>query len=359
MGIPTVLSTITARDLSNSQLLLRMDRYNTRERVDAQDRILGQAEQKIGQAERDIAAWNGLRDDLEKAEDFLSSLVQRVESIQATVQRMTTTAYTARNQTETSSNSYKYAFDAGLRSINSAAEDSGLTPNLIGSSDVSDYSYFTNLSGASVTLEPYFLGSDYYIIDSAGKKWIREAENQLVLERREADSGIRTGEQASLATGIRLDSFDPDSGAVAFTIRNTGTGDWDQSFSGTVYRAGLKVLDSWLYDGLTTTDGRTNALTDLHRAKSAVDVQLARYTGALEGAKFYDDRAAVSVSGLTAKVDSLTTQGLLALQEADSQQQFVNGLNRSLVEASTAVRRQYFKMFGTDEFARNLVDALA
>jgi hypothetical protein len=359
MGIPTVLSTMTVRDLANTQLLLRMDRFNTRERVAEQDRITGTSQQEINGAQRQIDRWNALRDDLDEAKNYLRSLVSAVEAIRSAVQGMTTTAYSARNRDDRSGDTYKFAFDAGLRSINVQAEDNGLRPNLLGSATVSDHSYETDLSGATVSLEAYFLGSDYYILDSDGRKWVREPENQLVLQRRDADTGVATGEQASLSTGIRLDSFDPDSGAVTFTIRNTGTGEWDQAFSGTVHRSGLRILDSWLYDGLATDTGRTNALDDLHAAKSVVDVQLAKYDGALAVAEFHDGRAKASANGLDAKVDSLTTRLLLDLQEADNARQFVNGLNRTQVEASTTVRREYLKMFGVDEFTRNLVDALA
>ncbi|MEO5337627.1 MAG: hypothetical protein H7841_12140 [Magnetospirillum sp. WYHS-4] len=359
MGITTVLSTVTVREMSNAQLLLQMGRYNVTRRLDDQAEVVGVASQKIDSATRESAQWESLRDDLAEVGRYIQAVVDQVGSIQTTVKKMTTTAYSARNQDSISSDTYKFSFDAGLRSVNSAAKDNSLVPNLLGSAPVSDYSYKTNLSGEYATLEPHFVGSDYYILDSDGKKWVREADYQLVLQRRDATTGAATGEQANLSTGIRLDSFDTSTGAVTFTLQDPTTGAWDDSYSGTVYRSGLKILDSWLYDGLATTTGRSNALIDLHRARSAVDVQLAKYQAALSAATYHDERAREGIEGLTNKVDSLTAQQLLALQEVDTKSQFVNGLNRLAVQANTNVRLEYFRMFEANTFTRNLVDALA
>lgn len=357
MALTTVLTTLSARDLANTQLLLQMDRYNTSQRAVDQTQAAGASDHAISGIKRQIDGWGDLRKDLLKTTQFLEGMVRKVESIRDTVGTMTTTAYSARNQSTLSSGSYKFRFDAGVRSINSAADDNGLTPNLIGSAEVSDYKYYTDLSGDSQTVGHYALGTDYYIVDTGGKKWVREPEAQLVLQRRDADSGATTGEQASLSTGIRLDSYDRTTNEVTFTIQ-PGTSE-EASFTGTLHASGLKVLDSWLYDSLTSSAGRSNALEDLHKATSVVKVQLAKYNGALAKADFHNENANTTMTGLASKIDALTTEQLLALQKTDTERQLVSGLNRAKVEASTAIRREYFKMFETNPFTRALVDVLA
>lgn len=357
MAVTTVLSPINIRAFADAQLLLQMSRYNSRQLVSDQKLAIGDNEQKIGTAQRSIEQWQNLRGDLSDAEQYLAALVSKVTTLSSYVSDLNTTAYSARNASaDIEKYGARYTFDSKLRQLNNVANNQSITPNIVGSQATSSFSYETDIYGATDTLDHQFLGSDYYIIDSGGKRWEVEKTNQLILQQRDTDWSL-TGKKADLTTGIQLDSYDTSTKAISFTIQ-PGTSE-ELAVSGTLYTSGLEILNSWIYEGLTTTTGRTNALNDLHEAQAQVDVYLALYKAAQAKAGFHDDRAASAITGLSSKVDSLTASQLLALQEVENEGQFIDGINQSLVNARAALRVEYYNLLKTTnpDLTQALVDA--
>lgn len=354
MAVTTVLSSLSVRDFAYSQLLTQLSQYNSKQLVSDQKLAVGDYQQKVNSAKRTSAEWEGLRQDLDKARTFLSSLVSRVRNIENYVNDATTQAYGARNASATVEVwGYKATFDSKIRQVNTTADSASQSPNIIGNTEVSSYSYTTDIYGATATLSHHTLGTGYTIEDSDGKTWKRDPTTQLYLERFNSD-GSSTGTKIDISTGITLVSYTASTGAISFTTE-AGTSN-EATYSGTLTATGLGVLDSWVYEGLTTDAGRTQALDDLHDAKDEVEVYLARYEAALAEAQYYDLHASEAVSGLNAKVSSLTASQLLALQELETGNQYVNGLNQALVESYAAVQYEYSKMLGVE--SNQLVQAL-
>ena len=135
-----------------------------------------------------------------------------------------------------------------------------------------------------------------------------------------------------------------------------------KTFTGTVTRDGLGVLDSFLYDGFKTAAGRGRALKDLRAAKATIDAELARFEGALKSAREIFGERDLSLAGFVSLIDSKTAASVIELHAADSARAFQNDFDVKLVNGVETARNQLGKILGGLDFGsrtNTVVDLIA
>ncbi len=351
----SVLDKINPRSYASSLLLLQIQLSNQVNLARQQKAINASLTRDINSINLQAGKWGNLKSDLWDSVNFISEAITRAESMQSKLETMSLTAYSAKYGDAISSATYPIQFDVALRGINSQAIDSSKSPNLLGSNN-SDYTYVTNINGATDTVSRQFLGTDYTITDTGGNIWVRD-RGSFVLRQYDS-SYTATGNYSALSGGIRLDSI---SGAtVTFTINYNSTA--AQQFTGTLATSGLGLLDAWLYEDLTTSAGRARALTDVQQAQAEVKANTARLNGKLAMAKYNLNRASIKVTVSLNAIDATTKSHMLKLQEAQSASGQQNAINAMLVNGANNTRNEYLNLLKLSYgggLARSLIDILA
>jgi hypothetical protein len=351
----TVLTPTVATDYATTILLSQLSDQSVKALNLKTEAVSAEYGSKINAANRELVQWQDVSKELEAAVSFLSEAVGRSKRVQKYANDMITQAYSARNGDSTSATTYASLFDSLNRSLQSEAGSSSQNPNLLGSVTQRSYTYTIDISGATETVTRFSLASDYEIVDNTGATWKKKSDSPSILRQYDS-SGAPTGLYGNVTTGLRLDSKSGSS--INFTYL-PGTGD-EQSFSGTLTTSGLDILDSWLYEGLATTAGRTRALSDVHAAKGTIDAQVARLEGALATAKFYRDSAGINAVALKTEADSQLLARSEALKLLADEQSRQLKVQQTAVNNSALVRKQYFRMLAAasayNKFTRALID---
>ena len=351
----SVLDSINPRSYASSLLLLQMQLYNKINLARQQNSINADLNQNINSINLEADKWRKLKSNLWDSINFISEAVTRAESIQNKLEAMSITAYSAQNGDATSSATYPIQFDVALRGINSQAIDSRKSPNIL-SSNNSDYTYITNINGATDTVSRQFLGADYTITDTGGNIWVRD-RGSFVLRQYDANY-VKTGKFAALTGGVRLDSISGNT--VTFTTDYNSTS--AQQFTGTLATSGLGLLDAWLYEDLTTSAGRTRALTDVHQAQAQVQAGIAQLNGDRAVAQYNLDRASLKVGVSLNAIDATTKSHMLKLQEVQATNGQQNAISAMIVNGTINIRNEYLNLlklsYGSG-LARSLIDILA
>ncbi len=303
------------------------------------------------------AKWNLLQPDIQVAVANLENILSRIDTIRSGVWNLLSLETNARTGDADSIAGFAAKFDAIIRSLNSTANQNVTPPNLIGSVFANDlsYSYIQNDLRDLVSTSHVDLSTGYYIVDSGGNTWRKKnsaTDGTLVQYN---SLGVETGKSVEVTRQLRLD--DLNGSAIDFTIL-PGTAS-EESFTGaTLFTNGLNVLDSWAYDGLATTSGRSRAESSLKSAMVMIDIQRAAFAGALVRAKFDLELAQDISNGATNRISSLNQMNLVALQEiADT----ATGENLAASAAATSnliLLQAYRNMFNTGMIG-NFFDILA
>ncbi len=135
-----------------------------------------------------------------------------------------------------------------------------------------------------------------------------------------------------------------------------------KTFTGTVTRDGLGVLDSFLYDGFTTAAGRSRAFDDLRAAKATIDAALVRFEDALKSAREISGQRDLSLASFVSLVDSKTAASVIELRAADSARAFQNNFDTQLVNGVETARNELGKILGrvdTDPGTNRIIDLIA
>ena len=355
----TALTAVSAFALASSTLQIQVAQYNARKLAENQAVVVAGFLQKINSINRDVGTVRDVADGIEDAISFLDRVVGRVGSIRSRLDSATSFAVLARNGTSQSFSGLARSFNAALNSVNTTAERTFDSPNLISANGTSSFSYIATDAAVTRTVAHQFLGTDYSILDSGGNRWIREGEFTKILVQIDPATGAKTGKKASVNDGVRLDSISGDS--VTFTI-NQNTSDAEQ-FTGTLSRTGLGVLDAWLYEGLETAAGRTRAIDDNAAAKATLDVHSARFRAAAAQATFYLARADNQVNAFSGLIGDLTIQQAIALQEVESDAERLNSATLFGIQSAFSTRNAYLKLLAsvvqTSPFTRALINVNA
>ena len=226
------------------------------------------------------------------------------------------------------------------------------------SSTKASLEFRVGINGGYETVNSAYVGSNYHVVDDEGKYWALDRASKT-LKRYNDYPDDPTSTVGNFQTGIRLDSLSGD--AITFTIApDTAT---PQTFSGTIYRSGLDVLDSWGYDGLSTSEGRTRALEDLNAAKAALDLEVRRYEVSLSMASFYESMADQAVEGYRDETNALMIEQAKAIQTEQSKLAREYQISTNSVAQALSLQNGYSNMLGSmlseGSFAQKLVNILA
>ena len=120
-----------------------------------------------------------------------------------------------------------------------------------------------------------------------------------------------------------------------------------QTFTGTIDREGIGIVDAWFYDNLSTEDGRDRALADLKSARKNIELEINRYQRSLTTIAYYDSRAAIRLGDFRAETGALLIEREReVLTSQDSiQRQFE--LATTALSRNQAIINVYKTMFAT------------
>jgi len=240
--------------------------------------------------------WKRVQKNIGAASSALAANIGNLKSIKSKLDAMLSAVNKADQRADQEGfdpSGYAMSFDALLKSVSASTADKGRNINLIGKRDVT-LDYTVDIYGRQESVSSVSLDNDYYIIDSNGDRWVlnREAGN---IKRYTSYPDEPTSDVGGFPDGIRLNSVDGDDN-ISFTIAPDTAS--PQTFSGTLYRSGLNVMDSWYYEGLGTADARDTAVSDIHSARTAIKLEIARYESQFSLAQFYEERATGEIKGL-------------------------------------------------------------
>ncbi|NVK17370.1 MAG: hypothetical protein HWE30_01600 [Methylocystaceae bacterium] len=236
---------------------------------------------------------------------------------------------------------YAAAHDSYFRQLDDLIQNTRVNDNLL-SSNTSSTRYPINLNGTTSQVYGNDLTTKYYIEEADGTKWYPDQSSQIF--RDYSDYPFTEGDESVsmiYGQGLTVDSI---SGTdVDFTIGANGAS--PQSYSGTLHREGLEVLNSWLYDGMETQDGRDRALEDLYAAKEAVKVELARYDLVTTTLNYYDEIAADQIHGIREERITIQSEAAEAISLKQQEMMLQYQSVQSALAQSLVVQNEYKSLF--------------
>jgi len=338
----TVLSPYNPKSFGNANLLARMNSVFQNLASRKTEEINNSYQQEINSIELDAKRWKNISVDIDNARAEVVDARNRAKGVLRFVNDMIRNV----NKTEEHSGDsgffatgYAATFDSQLRSIESKVNDSRTANmNLLGKFEP-DFTFNVGAHGTTATVGGQYIGNDYYIIDSNNNRWQPDKTAKILKQYSEYPDSP-TSKAGNFATGLQLDSILGD--AITFTV-GPDTASPEQ-FTGTLYRSGTDVMDSWFYDGLSTSDGRTRALADLADAKEALTLEVNRYNTSLTTTEFYASMVDASIKGYRAETNELLIKQAREVQE--TQQELAARFQAATgnVARSFAIRKQYNAM---------------
>jgi len=300
-------------------------------------------QQDINSIERDADRWKKIQVGIDNANAEINDTLNRAKTVARYIDDMIANIKKAGLHSGDSgfnATGYAATLDSQLRSLNYKVQDGRTVGMNLLDQHKSDFTFTVGIHGTQTTVSGSYIGTEYYIIDSNNNRW----QPDLVAKNLKQYSDYPdtpTSNVGNFQTGIRVDSVVGD--AINFTIgQDTAT---PQSFSGTMYRSGLKVMNSWFYDGLSTQAGRDLALADLANAKEAATLEVSRYQTALTANDFYTSLADTVIKGYRTESQELLIEKAAALGK---EQQNLNNQYQSAIGSigqALAQKRSYAKMF--------------
>ena len=313
-------------------------------------------------------------EELTKIISFLSNVVDRIKTIRRLADNLTAEVSKA---DRFGAGDSAVQFDVTLAQLSRVAGQTSTAPNLLNSSSNTDFAFLTTEDGRVVTLSGAALGTGFTITEAGnafGTDLSTTGENRTVIfsdheagvlrqvdPLKEPFAAPLAANFAAISRDVRLDSidkFDPDKVTITVFPGTTAA----KTFTGTVTREGLGVLDSFLYDGLATAAGRSRAFEDLRAAKATIDAELARFEGALKSARLISGQRDLSLAGFVSLIDSKTAASVIELHAADSARAAQDGFNVKLVNGLETARNELGKLLGAvdlDPSTNRIIDLIA
>lgn len=353
----TVLSPFSAADFGQAQMLVQIQKFYNQKATQKTAAIGHEYTAQINSIKRESDRWDAAREDMRETRSVISGTVGRAKAIQTSLENMIRAVNKCGQNTEGYTNPQMYAasFDAFLKSLDGVASRTSDGTNLLGIAK-QEVRFPTGINGSEYTVKSAFLGSDYHIVDSEGKYWDLD-RSAKILKRYDTYPDEPTSKVGNIATGLRLDSLVGD--AITFTVApDTAT---PETYSGTLHRSGLKLLDSWAYDGLATEAGRAKALADLNSAKVAIDLEVRRYQLANTTITYYEEIATETISGIRDKTNQLTIEQATAIQNEQTALSQEYQVSTNAIVQALALQNQYAKMLSplmSNKYAKSLIDIL-
>jgi hypothetical protein len=313
-------------------------------------------------------------EDLNNIISFLSNVVERIKLIRKLADSLSAEV-TKANQFGSGDNAVQ--FDITLAYLSQVAAQTADQPNLLNSSSNDDFGFITTPDGRVVTLSGAALGTGFIITEtttSIGTDFTTLGNNPTiifsdhearVLRQKDPQKGsfavTLPANFVDISRDVRLDSIDKfDPNKVTITVF-PGTSA-AETFTGTISREGLGILDSFLYDGFATAAGRGRAFDDLRAAKTIIDAELTGFEGALKSARLILGQKDLSLAGFVSLIDASTSASVFELHAADSARAFKNNFNATLVNGVETARNELGKILGgvdLDLGTNRIIDVIA
>ena len=355
-----ILLTDVAEGFSSATLTNQMAEFFKRQAEQRTQSIQTSYDTDLNSIERISDRWEDVRSDIESAKNILSNMAGRVKSLRTSINNMISNVNKAEQNAEegTGAEIYSSAFDALLKGVDDAAQRGSAQGLNLLSSTKSSLEYKVGINGGYETVNSAYVGSSYYVVDDDGKYWALDRAAKT-LKRYDNFPDEPTNTVGNFQTGVQLDDLTGDS--ITFTIAPDTAS--PQTFSGTIYRSGLDILDSWGYDGLTTSEGRARALEDLNTAKAALDLEIRRYEVSLSTASFYQSMADQAIDGYRDETNTLMIEQAKAIQEEQDKLSREYQVSTNSVAQALSMQNGYSKMLSSalyeGSFAQKLVNILA
>lgn len=275
MPVPGFLSTYTVYDLFGTQPLTKStgdslakafmaqaEKQITRQ----QQQIAEKAQVDIDAARREMVRWLPVIESINAAKENISDARNRIESLDKTLVKM----YSTLREPEDGDWTVQANKFNGLRSALVSAGTDKNSNNLLATVRRGD-TYASNQVEYQASLDPRnvtvvfgrYLGSDYKINLPDDTFWMPSSTGQI--QQYSSFPNGKIGYPQSTVSGSSAIEGTFDESALDFSVGNS-VGP-RQTFSGSLERFGLGVLQSWLYDGLETSEGRERALEDIEKAR--------------------------------------------------------------------------------------------
>lgn len=309
-------------------------------------------------------------EDLNKIISFLSNAVDRIKTIRRLADNLTAEVSKA-DRFKSGDNAVQ--FDITLAQLSRVADKTYDAPNLLSSSSDTDFVFLTTGDGRVVTLSGAELGTGFTITVKEGSFKQGNTQGNFIFSDHEARvlrvvdplkdpfTPPLPGNFADITRDVRLDSidkFDPDKVTITFFSGTSAA----KTYTGTLTRDGLGVLDSFLYDGFASAAGRNRAFKDLEAAKATIDQELTRFEGSLKSARLISRQRDINLASFISLFDTSTSASVIELHAADSARAFQNDFNAKLVNGLETARNQLGKVLGALDYGpptNTIVDILA
>jgi len=314
---------------------------------------------------------------LDKIVSFLSNVIYRTKLIRELTDSLNDDV---RESDQFGTGDSATHFDSTLAYLSNVATQTVNEPNLLNSSEDKNFKFFTlkdnrviNLSAANlgtgftITDSKTTIGSDYTTLERSSNIIYSDHEYGVLRQKDPLRGNFSTklpslpGNFVSVFGDVRLDSidkFDPNKVTVTFFPGTNA----ENSFTGTVSREGLGILNSFLYDSFTTATGRGRAFEDLRVAKTSIDRELLRFEGALKSVTLIKGQKDLSLANFVSLIDTSTIGSAIKLQEADSAWAFKNNFNSIRINGVETSRNELGKMLGAldlDSRSNRIIDLIA
>ncbi len=361
-------------DIANASRILNLAAVGSSSRA-RQERIIRAGQQtKIEVVNQRTNKPRESNEELTKIISFLANVVDRIKTIRRLADDLTAEVSKA-DRFGAGDNAVQ--FDIALARLSQVADQTNDAPNLLNSSRSTVFGFLTTEDGRAVTLSGAALGTGFTIAETGSvlrKDLTITEKNRTVIF---SDHEVRVLRQtdplkepfadplpanfAAISRDVRLDSidkFDPDKVTITVFAGTPAA----KTFTGTVTRDGLGVLDSFLYDGFTTAAGRSRAFEDLRAAKATIDAELVRFENALKAARKISGQRDLNLASFVSLIDSKTTASVFELRAADSARAFQNNFDTKLVNGIGTARNELGKILGgvdTDIKTNRIIDLIA
>lgn len=305
-----------------------------------QQEIADRSQVEIDAAQREMMRWMPLTDAITSAQSNVAEAQTRVQDLDKTLFKMIGTL----NEPEDGDWSKAAAKFDGMRSALNSAGNSRDRSNLLGSVQRGN-SYKANQIEYQVSPNPNdqatvfgrYVGADFKITMSDGSFWMPSSTQQI--QRYSSFPNGTVGYPQSTASGAAGVDGTFSELSLSFSVGKVVQP--QQSYTGNLQREGLGILQSWLYDGLTTASGRARALEDIEHARdilknvaSSLEAAMTQVTSDLTKVQSHIDEQQQAMTSASAAANE-EVQTYVAKAQAEVQAQLTAAIN---VGATPAVQ---------------------
>jgi hypothetical protein len=332
-----ILAPLTAAAQKSATALAQFGELFNARLIQQSEAITAKKQREINAINLDADRFRDFKKQLDGTLDIISNSVTRSKGLRSQLDGLILTVGNAGADPEAANNADGYR----------------VNPNLLGDSGPARLDYPVDPSGTKQAVRGVNLVSDYYIIDSEGKRFEPDRVGGLIRQV-EDDPDATNQNFANLDTGIRLESISGN--AISFTLK-PGTAE-ETSFSGELVRKGPGILDPWLYDDFKTVEGRSRALADLEAAKGVFDFEIQRYGSAKTSIEFHRNRANTKVKQADFAIEDISIEQAQAIRIAEAKMAREAAVLATKLEHAELIRNEYTRMFGgtNDPLTKTLLD---